>query len=176
MIPEEVLSQEEVEAVQRRCIGDPPPGTDPSSQQPILQDPFLHSRANSAVEEQELPNRKRYHRNSDETERVLPTSVVNRGFMHGDSTSSCRKVRKFSSHSIVSSRHHSNDSEDHALYSQWESLQYHRENSNNILHMSEVPPDAVFPMPSYDVSVSSNVGDSSGPVSLPATQSSRQCS
>ncbi|MCJ1385175.1 hypothetical protein MMC17_008296 [Xylographa soralifera] len=143
---------------------------DPSCQQPILQDPFHPSRVeccvtavrDSAVEEQQLPNRKRYHRNSDETKVVPSTSAVNQGFIHAYSCPSHRKLRKYSSRSAVSSRLHSEDSGDHARYSQEEFLQHPRENSNDIPHMSEVPPDAMFPTPGYGVSVWHNVGDSNG--------------
>ena len=184
LIPKEVLSQKEVEDVQRQCIGNPSVTMNSSSQHPILQDPFHNSRVNCpvtavrdfAVEEQGLPKRKRYHRSSDETDSVPPASAVDRDFIHGDSSSSCRKARKLSSRSIVSSRLRLEDSGDHSRYSQEEFLQYSRENTNNIPHMSEVTPDALFPVPGYGVSVWSNVGESNGPVNLPMTQLHRECS
>ena len=184
MIPDQVLSQEEEEDVQRRCKGIPPKTSNPSSQQPILQDPFHHSRVDhcvtelrdSAVEESELPNRKRYHRNSGETESILPTSAVNRGFIHGDSSFSHRKVRKVGSPDVISSRLDADDYGDHAWHSYEEFLQYSGENSNNIPHMSGISSDAMFPIPSYGANMWSNVGDSNGPVSLPVTERLGECS
>ncbi|MCJ1392577.1 hypothetical protein MMC18_005447 [Xylographa bjoerkii] len=143
---------------------------DPSSQQPILQDPFNQSRVDhcvkavrdSTVEKQQLLTRKRYLRNSDGNHSVPHASTADRGFTQGDASSSRSKLRKISNCSTVSSRLHPQDSGDHAWYPQKECLRYPREISDNIPHMSEVPPDAVFPTPDYAKSCWSNGGSSDG--------------
>ena len=184
LIPEEVLSQEEVRDVQRRCIGDPLPVMDPCSQRPILQDPFRQAPAHhcvkvareSVVEDQQLPNRKRYHCSGDDRNRsVARTSVVNRGFKLR--CSSIRgKIREFSSRNSTSSQLDQEDSGSHTQYSQATCFRFAREISDNIQYRSKVAPDAVSPTTGYATSCRNNRASSDGPVRLSVTQLLGACS